>query len=123
MHNAQPAILSPVPPAGRFLTFGLAPGAEGRAALERVARLRLGEGLIAGIGDPLLRAAGSAIAGLRPFPALSGAGGAFPSTQGALWISLGGRDPGDLLLAARKLAAELGELFRVDEDVATFVHG
>jgi len=126
MRAVQPAILTPPQAAGRFLTLGLVPDAPARDALERVARLALGEGMIVGLGDPLLRAAGVHMDELRPFPALSGPGGAFPSTQGALWLSLDGTDPGELLHRSRKILADLGglgELFRVDEDVGSFVYG
>jgi putative iron-dependent peroxidase len=132
MQRAQSAILSPPPPAGRFVTLGLATDASARAALDRVAALRIGDSagdgasgpsLVVGIGDPLLRAAGAQLDGLRPFPALSGPGGAFPSTQGALWLFLGGRDPGEVLHATRRVLSDLGEPFRVDEEVGTFVFG
>jgi len=125
MQGVQSAILAPPPPAGRFLTLGLSPGASGRDALQRAGALRLTDGMVVGVGDPLARAAGArhGVAGLRPFPALSGPGGSFPSTQGALWVSLGGADPGELLHQARRIVAELGGLFRVDEDVASFVYG
>jgi len=122
MQLAQSSILAAPPPAGRFLTLGLVPGAPAHAALERVASLRVGDGIVVGLGDPLLRAAGSQLELLRPFPALSGPGGAFPSAQGAVWLFLAGRDAGEILHRTRKVVAELGEHFRIDEDVATFVY-
>jgi putative iron-dependent peroxidase len=122
MQVAQSSILAPTPPAGRFLTLGLVPGAPARAALERVADLRVGDGYVVGVGDPLLRAAGVHLDELRPFPALSGPGGAFPSAQGALWLFFAGRDAGEILHRTRKVIAELGEPFRIDEDVATFLY-
>jgi len=121
MQGAQSGILSPLSPAGRFLTLGLAPDAPSRAALARVQGLRVGDGLVVGLGDPLLRAAGVHLDELRPFPALSGPGGAFPSTQGALWLFLAGHDAGEILLRTRKIVTELGEHFRIDEDVPSFV--
>lgn len=123
MTTLQPSILAPLPPAGRFLTLGLEPGADPRAAVARLGDLRCEEGLVLGLGEPLLRALGCALDGLRSFPALSGPGAAFPSTQGALWCFLGGEDPGELLHRARRLLGALGAAFRVDEDVASFVHG
>jgi putative iron-dependent peroxidase len=122
MQLAQSSILAAPPPAGRFLTLGLVPGAPAHAALERVASLRVGDGIVVGLGDPLVRAAGLQLEMLRPFPALSGPGGAFPSAQGAVWLFLAGRDPGEILHRTRKVVAELGEHFRIDEDVATFVY-
>lgn len=122
MNSIQPQVLAPLPSAGRFLTFGLAPGAA-PAVLERLGAIPIDDSLILGLGDPLLRSAGRSLDGLRPFPALSGPGGAFPSTQGALWLFLGGADPGELLHRARRLLGLLGEGLRVDEDVASFVYG
>jgi putative iron-dependent peroxidase len=122
MQGAQSSILAPPPPAGRFLTLGLVPDAPARAALERVAAMRAGDGIVVGLGDPLLRAAGLHIDELRPFPALSGPGGAFPSAQGAVWLFLAGRDAGEILHRTRRVVAELGEHFRIDEDVASFLY-
>lgn len=67
MQNAQSLILSSLPPAGRFLTLGLTPDASAPSALERVGRLRLGGGMVVGLGDPLLRAAGESVQGFGPF--------------------------------------------------------
>jgi putative iron-dependent peroxidase len=117
----QSGILPDPPPAARFLTFGLATGADPAAAFECLAALRLGERTPIGVGDPLLRMRGRALAGLRPFPALSSPGGAFPSTQGAVWACLGGADPGEVLHRAIELVGQLAPALRVDEDVATFV--
>jgi porphyrinogen peroxidase len=130
--NWQRQILEPLPAAGRFLTLGLEHDFDARAAVGRLAALKLEEGTIVGVGDPLVRALGAAnaagaapvsIAGLRTFPAVSGPGGAFPSTQGALWLFFGGKDPGALLHRARHALAHLGAGLRVDEDVASFVYG
>src|SRR5215831_3150303 len=122
MQAAQPSILALPPPAGRFLTLGLAPDAPARAALDRVAALRAGEGIVVGLGDPLLRGAGLHLDELRPFPALSGPGGAFPSAQGAVWLFLAGRDAGEILHRTRRVVAQLGEHFRIDEYVASFLY-
>jgi porphyrinogen peroxidase len=122
MNTTQTSILAAIPSAGRFLTLGLSPGSDALAALKRMGTLPVGEGMVVGLGDPLIRAAGAALPGLRPFPALSGPGGAFPSTQGAAWIFLGGQDPGVLLHRARVLVRDLGDQFRVDEDLASFLY-
>lgn len=127
MSDPQPAILAPVPPHGRFLTFDLAPGGDARRVRDALARLHRDADArasmpIVGIGEPLVRALGATIPALRPFPALVGAGASFPSTQGALWLALGGDDPGALLHAARALVATLGDDLRLSEDVASFVY-
>jgi porphyrinogen peroxidase len=93
------------------------------AAAARLATLAREGTIIVGLGDPFVRALGRSMEGLRPFPAVSGPGGAFPSTQGAVWIFLGGDDPGEILHRARRVLAHLGDAFRVDEDVASFVYG
>ncbi len=76
-----------------------------------------------GIGEPLMRALGTSVTGLRPFPAIVGRGNTAPSTQGACWLFLGGTDAGEVLLRARALRARLADDFRLDEDVASFRFG
>ena len=73
-----------------------------------------------GLGEPLLRALGVSLPGLRGFPALIGAEVTFPATQGALWAFLGGDDAGGLLLRARTVAGLLGEDAVLDEDTPCF---
>lgn len=121
MTNAQPSILSPVPPAGKFLTLHLAPDVDARTALARLAAIPHEEDLIVGLGDPWLRALACTLEGLRPFPSLSGAKGAVPSTQDDLWLSLGGKDQGRLLHRARLLLGQLGDSFSLVEEVSSFV--
>jgi putative iron-dependent peroxidase len=121
--NWQPAILTPPPPLGRFLTFGLLDDAKARDVGARLAALTLGDRTIVGVGAPLVRALGRAVDGLRAFPVISGPGGHFPSTQGALWCFLGGDDAGDILHRARRLVASLGDGVRLEEDVASYTYG
>jgi porphyrinogen peroxidase len=119
----QPAILTPPPPAGRFLTFGLPRDADARDIGARLAALTLDEHTIIGVGAPLARALGRTLDGLRAFPDVAGPGGHFPSTQGAVWSFLGGDDAGDVLHRARRLVASLGDGVRLDEDVASYTYG
>jgi putative iron-dependent peroxidase len=121
--NWQPAILAPPTAAGRFVTLGLTGDARPRDVAERLAALSVGEGLVVGVGEPLARALGVTIEGLRAFPVVSGPGGTFPSTQGAVWLFVGGNDPGEILLRSRRLVASLGDFVRVDEDIPSFVYG
>jgi porphyrinogen peroxidase len=72
-----------------------------------------------GIGEPLALALTSRIAGLRPFGAISGAGVSFPSIQGALWVSLGGDERGEVLDRALSLRRTM-KGFRLIEEVDTF---
>lgn len=121
MPESQPGVLAPLPTAGRFLALGLAPGAPGRPLLDALAGLEVDEGLVVGVGAPLLEP-GAPLGELRTFPALSGRGVTVPSTQAAVWAFLRGVDAGELLHRARGLVARLGPSVRVDEDVATFVY-
>lgn len=116
----QPSVLDEPPSLGRFLTFDMAVGADARAALLRWQERISGELTVVGVGQPLLLALARRIEGLRPFPALSGKGVAFPSTQGALWAFVGGDDAGDLHDRARAITDLLGEGFSLREEVATF---
>jgi putative iron-dependent peroxidase len=121
--NWQPTILAPPTAAGRFITLGLTGDAAPRDVAARLARLTIGEGLVVGIGEPLARALGVIVPGLRAFPVVSGPGGTFPSTQGAIWLFVGGTDPGEILHRSRRLVASLGDFVRVDEDLPSFVYG
>jgi putative iron-dependent peroxidase len=119
----QPEILTPAPPLARFLTLGIGPGADLRRTVASLSDAPLEPGVTIGLGAPLVLALGRTIDGLRAFPALAGPGTSFPSTQGALWISLGGDDAGELLHGARRLLARLGPGFGIEEDVLAFRHG
>ena len=120
MSQAQPAILAPVPQVARFLAIGLEPGCEPRAAMARLRELPIDDGMALGLGEPLVRALGANIDLLRSFPAITGPGCTFPSTQGALWAWFRGDDSGALLQRALRFLALLGDGFRVDEDVHAF---
>jgi putative iron-dependent peroxidase len=77
-----------------------------------------------GLGEPLVRALGAEIGGLRSFPAMAGPGVAVPSTQGALWAYLAGDDPGEILDRAFALRDALGPSgFALDEEVEAFLYG
>jgi putative iron-dependent peroxidase len=121
--SCQPAILTPPAAAGRFITLGLTRDANPRDVAARLASLALDERLIVGIGEPLVRALGKKVDGLRAFPEMVGPGGTFPSTQGAIWLFVGGTDAGEILLRARRVIASLGEHVRIDEDIPSFVYG
>lgn len=120
MSPSQPGILAAIPAAGRFVTFDLSPGASPAEVLPTVAALAVDDGLVVGLGDPLVQGRAGAPRGLRTFPAFTGPGVAFPSTQGALWLFLRGDDSAALLLHARELALRFEGRLAVAEDVATF---
>lgn len=119
----QPAILADVPPSARFLVAAFRPqGAQGdaKAALKRLAAFEVPKGTVIGLGQPFVLAVGGDVDGLRAFPALSGPAVSYPSTQGSLWISIAGEDPGQTLVEARKLFQALGPEFTIEEDVLSF---
>lgn len=120
MSTCQPAILAPVPASARFLTLQLAPGVDVRALVARLAAAMLDPSITVGLGLPLVAAVGAELAGLRAFPAIAGPGVSWPSTQGALWASIDGADPGETLHRARRLLATLGDALTLDEDVLAF---
>lgn len=114
MTPCQPGILaSPVPPQARHLFFALDNPAGLPQALTSLAELADGEAIVAGLGESLLQALDQPLAGLRTFPALSGAGVDVPSTQHALWCWLRGADRGELLLRSRELVAALAPALRL----------
>ena len=119
--TAQPGILSPPPPAGKFLTLSLDPGADARAFVDRLATLALGDGRVVGIGESVGVAMGRPIEGLHAFRPLVGPLGEFPSTQGDAWIFQGGKDPGEVLHKARACLAGLGGAVKIVEEISSYV--
>ena len=123
MSSWQPAILALPTAAGRFMTLGLTTDARPRDIGARLAALTIDDRMTVGIGAPLAAALGRTVEGLRAFPGVRGPGGAFPSTQGALWFFVGGDDAGEILHRARRIVAALGDYVRLDEDIPSFVYG
>ncbi len=122
MDTAQPGILLPVPECCRYLTFGLAPGADPGEGLRRLQDHDLGEGIVVGLGQSLVSAMGGSVDGLRPFPTLVGPGVDIPATPAALWIWLRGEDRGKLVHVSNELKRLLGPAFRLDEVLDGFKH-
>lgn len=122
MIRHQPDILAPLRSAGLFLTFGLSAGVDPVPGLGRLGAMAWSEGLTLGLGAPLVASLGHHVEGLDVFAARASRAVTCPSTQGALFLSLAGDDPGALLLRARTLVALLGPAFRLDDEVAAFKH-
>lgn len=120
MTTRQDEILAPVPKLTRFLTLGLLPDADPSAGIRALSRRPLDPGCVIGVGAPLAGRLGKEISDLTVFPALSNAGLSIPSTQGALWLCLGGDDAGQLMLRARSLLELLGDAFCVDEEILSY---
>lgn len=120
--TAQPGILAPVPPCGRSMTFRLALEADPRPALAKLRKhFEPGWGVI-GLGEPLVRALGKTVPGLRGFPSLAGPGCSVPATQAELWLFLRGTDRGALFDAGERVQALLDPAFVLDDAVDTFLY-
>ena len=116
----QAAILAAVPPVGAALVFDLDPGCDPRAGL-RAIRGEPSDGCVAlGLGAPLALALDAKVDGLRGFPALSGKGVAFPSTQGALWVYVRGNERGTVLDRCMGIQRKLGAGWRLMEEIDAF---
>jgi len=116
----QASILAAIPPVGAALVFDLDPGVDPRPGL-RAIRGEAIDGCVAlGIGAPLALAMHARIEGLRGFPALSGVGVAFPSTQGALWVYVRGEEHGTVLDRCMGIQRKLGTGWRLMEEVDAF---
>ena len=114
----QPAILSPVPRVGAALVFDLDPGADPRPGLAALRSEPADGQVVLGIGTPL--ALEARVEGLRGFPAVSGVGVAFPSTQGALWAFVRGEERGVVLDRCMSIQRKLGSGWRLLDEVDVF---
>src|SRR5262249_34696688 len=115
----QPAILSPVPSAARFVTFGLRERKNLTQVLVRLAAWHRDPNVIVGLGEPLVVGAGRRIDGLRGFPTGIRI---FPSSQEALWLALAHADRGAAFDAARAFAGMLGEDVCAVEEIDGFMY-
>ena len=120
MRNLQEGILAPVPRIARHLFFDLKQTSAAGDALRRLSKAADGEGVVTGLGEPLLRALGRSIDGLREFPKIEGR---VPSTPAALWCWLRGDDRGELVLRARSLGKILAPAFEPAGAIDAFRYG
>jgi putative iron-dependent peroxidase len=122
IENAQPSVLAERPPVGRTLTFRIAPGTDVPAALRRLREgLSLDCGVI-GIGEPVVRALGKSIPGLRTFPAMSGPACSVPSTQEALCFLLRGPDRGHVFDLTQHIRELVADTFLLADSNDTFTY-
>lgn len=120
--RSQPGILAPLPAVARSVTFRIVPDSDLRKAVEA---LRDGFQIdwgVAGLGEPIVRALGAGIPGLRVFPALAGPGTSVPSTQASLWFFLRGEERGSLFDVTQRIAALLAGAFAQDDALDTFTY-
>ena len=122
-NNEQPGILPGVPRVARYLSFSCRPEAAAPAARAAVEALVVDGNTVVGIGEPLVALVGSAIDGLRSFPALSGPGVEVPAMQNALWFWLKGEEQGELVNRTIDISDALGGVFRLEQVVDAFKHG
>src|SRR5688500_18405053 len=101
--QSQLGILASIPPLGRYLTFSLVDESQARNALGLVREGIDGESAVLGFGESLVESLDANIPGLKPFPAMVGAGIEVPATPGSLWCWLRGSDRGELIHHSRQL--------------------
>jgi putative iron-dependent peroxidase len=118
----QPGILAAPPVLGRSLTFRMTSDGDLRSALKRVRDGFDGEWGVLGLGEPVARALGRDVPGLRVFPGLAGSGCSAPSTQQGLWVLLRGRDRGVLFDVTERIQSFLHEAFILDDALDTFTY-
>lgn len=122
MDTPQPGILEPVPPLARYLVFSLKETQHARQCLQQLGDLTDGREVVAGLGQHLALALGTAIPGLGAFPSYEGAGFAVPSTPAALWCWLRGADRGALVHRSRRLVHALAPAFDLENATDAFVY-
>jgi porphyrinogen peroxidase len=120
--TAQPHILAAPRALGRSLTLRLLPETDPRAALRRLRETWVPEWGIVGLGEPLVRALGVSVPGLRPFPALAGAACSVASTQQALWIRIGADDRSAIFDRGEQALALLESAFALDAALDVFLY-
>ncbi len=120
MSTPQAGILAPVPSFSRYLEFRAVPDMDLRPVLNSLASLSLDQEIVIGIGPGLVQGLGHSIAGLRPFPSLSGPGCEIPSTQADIWCWIRGSDRGRITHTARAVSHLLQPAFRRERLVDGF---
>lgn len=120
--NIQPAILAGVPAVARSVTFRVMPEGDVATSLRKFAEAFETECGIAAIGEPVVRALGGDVPGLRTFPAISGPACSVPSTQDALWFRFCGPDRGVVFDASRRVRELLADAFVPSESLDTFTY-
>lgn len=120
MHAAQPGILAPVPGHSRYMEFSLAPETDVAPALHNLASQNIGDDIVIGIGPGLAEKLGQPIAGLKPFPELSGPDCEAPSTQADLWVWIRGEDRGRIVHLARAYSRMVHPALRCERVIDGF---
>jgi len=119
---AQPSILSAPRALGRSVTLRLLAETDPRPALKRLRETWVPAWGIVGLGEPLVRALGATVPGLRPFPAMAGAACGVASTQQALWIRVGADDRSAAFDRSEQMLVLLESAFAPDEPLDVFLY-
>jgi len=120
MSDFQPGILAPVPSTARHLFFRIAQADALGAALQALRDLRIDDGVVVGLGLPLVQALGKEVAGLRTFPEGRAGEVAVPSTPWDLWVWLRGDDRGELFERARGIEQALAPALQLERGTDAF---
>ena len=118
----QPGVLAPLMPQGRSLAFVARSESDPGPALALLREHFDPAWGVVGLGEPLVRALGRAISGLRVFPALSGSAHPIPSVQHDLWIFLRSADRGVIFDRSQKIFDLLGGAFDLSDAIDTFTY-
>jgi putative iron-dependent peroxidase len=118
----QEGILAPPAAHGRSLSYRVALEVDPASSLRRLAAGFDPAWGVVGLGEPLLRALGRTLPGLRVFPALSGPAFSVPSTQQALWVYLRGPDRGSIFDHSEAVDGLIAEGLVLESAVDTFTY-
>lgn len=116
----QPGVLAPLSAFGRSLSFRLKPESDPQSALRCLQNAFDPSWGVVGLGEPLVRALGSTVPGLRTFPALSGSACVAPSIQHGLWIFLSADNRSTVFERSAAITALLAASFALEDAVDTF---
>lgn len=120
MSQTQKGILAPVPKQARYLSFTITPKKNPTEALRNLCKLVDGDKTVVGLGQPLVRALGREVRGLKVFPSYTGAGIDVPSTPVALWCWLRGDDRGELVHRARAIVESVAPVLQLQHMIDGF---
>ncbi len=120
MSQTQKGILAPVPKQARYLSFTITPKKNPTEALRNLCKLVDGDKTVVGLGQPLVRALGREVRGLKVFPSYTGAGIDVPSTPVALWCWLRGDDRGELVHRARAIVQSVAPVLQLQHMIDGF---
>jgi putative iron-dependent peroxidase len=120
--SSQPYILSKPLECGLSLTLALTPGGDAANVLRRLVREFKPKWGTFAIGEPMTRALGKSVPGLRTFTAMSASGAGVPSTQQPMWMMLTAATQGDVFNSLKAVEALMGKDLVVADAMPTFMY-